>query len=146
MKWTTRIYLSPAAYFIMMAGAAVICFYNAVVQLLLSGFSYHVLIQIFLALNAVYLLYKKRMSGEAGFTIELFFIIMGGIVVLAFSVLGIGSWFYFQGVGYRLRSEYVGLIVLFCIYTASMGWHVLVSLVKSKRATRRSEEFRIRKA
>ncbi len=70
---------------------------------------------------------------------------MAGIVVIAFSAMGIGSWFYFQGVGYRLRSEYVGLVVLSCIYAAAMGWHVLVSLVKSKRATRRSEEFRIRK-
>jgi hypothetical protein len=145
MKWTTRIYLSPAAYFIMMAGAAVICLYNAVIQLVLTGFGYHVLIQVFLALNAVYILHKKRKSGEGGFDIELFFIIMAGIVVLAFSALGLGSWFYFQGTGYRLRQEYVGLIVLVSIYVAAMGWQVLVSLVKSKRGTRRSEEFRIRK-
>ncbi len=145
MKWTTSIHLSPAAYFIMMAGAAVICLYNAVIQLVLTGFSYHVLIQILLALNAVYMLYRKRMSGREGFDIEIFFIIMAGVVVLAFSALGLGSWFYFQGTGYRLRPEYVGLIVLVCMYVAALGWQLLVSLVKSKRATRRSEEFRIRK-
>jgi len=125
MKWTTSIHLSPAAYFIMMAGAAVICLYNAVIQLVLTGFSYHVLIQILLALNAVYMLYRKRMSGREGFDIEIFFIIMAGIVVLAFSA---GSWILvlFSGNGLQAApgicgAHCPGLYVCRCAGLAAAG-------------------------
>lgn len=143
MKWTTRIQLGSTTYFIMMAGAAAICLYYAAVLMATAGFSYHVLLQIFLALNALYMIYRKIFSGEPGFSLEIFFIVMGAIVVLVLSVTGAASWHYYRKIGYTIRSEYIGLLILSSIYFAALGWQVLVSFVRSRRVTRRGDDFEL---
>jgi len=141
MKLTTRIPISGTTYAIMMLGAAAICSYTAVIQLLLSGFSYHVLVQIFLALNILYLLYRRNSSGMQGFAIELFFIMMAAIVVLALSALAAGTWLYLQQNGLAMRSEYVGLVILLGLYCAVIGWQVFLAVLLAVKSTRKSISF-----
>jgi len=141
MKWTTRVQLGSTTYFIMMAGAAAICLYYAAVLLTTAGFSYRVLLQVFLALNALYLLYRKVVSGEPGFSLEVFFLVMGAIVVFVLSVTGAASWHYYRNIGYTIRSEYAGLLILSGLYFAVLGWRVIVSFVRSRRVTRRGEDY-----
>jgi len=143
MKLTTRIHLSSFNYITLMAGAALICLYTAVITLIISGFNYHVLIQFFLCLNALYILWRNQRARIYGWDIELFFILMGGIAAAALTVLVIGSWNFFYQNGFCLRSEYIGLFILMGLYFSALGCQVVYTLLLAKKATRRKMDMDI---
>ncbi|MBN1267877.1 MAG: hypothetical protein JXA25_20465 [Anaerolineales bacterium] len=143
MKFSYRIHLSASNYATMMAGAGLICLYNAATTLIISGFNYHVLTQTFLGLYVLYTLWSNNETRECGWDIEIFFILMAAITVLALAGLGIGSWIFFQGSGFRLRSEYAGLFIMLGLYCTVLSFQVLKTLLLAKKATRKSRDFNI---